>query len=215
MTEADSRSHRIDLDLGDDEDGERSSRWWIVLISLGVIGLLGGVCLCGFALYFFQPVFNHDPSHVNELTQDLIEVDISENWQPGGTIEWNVLWIMMFRGAYYEWKDAHGQLAIVAVDGDVLNQEDVRSHVVRQLQEAGGTGVVIVEQEETREIMVDGEPVRFTFQRGKEVNSDIPVRLVEGVVDGIRGPVLIALRINQSSWDEQQILHMLSTMQPH
>lgn len=213
MTEAESQSHRFELDLAEDE--EHPSRLWMVFASLGALGLLAGVCLCGFGLYFFQPVFNHDPAHVAELTQELISIDLSDDWQPGGTIEWNVLWMMMFRGAYYEWKDAQGQLAIVAVDGQVLDQQDVRSHVVRQLQEAGGTGVVVVEQEESREVLVDGEPVMFVFQQGKDVNSEILVRLVEGVVNGSRGPVLIALRINQSAWDEQRILHMLSTLRPH
>ncbi len=212
MAEADNRSHRIELDLG--EDDERPSRFWIVILTVGAVGLLGSVCLCGLALYMFRPVFSHDPEHVTGLTQDLVTIELAEEWQPGGTIEWNVLWIMMFRGAYYEWNDAQGQLAIVAVDGRMLDQEDIRNHVVRQLQEAGGTGAIVVEGEETRDITIDGESVSFVFQQGREVTTDVPIRLVEGVVNSSHGPLLIALRVNQASWDEPQILHMLTSLKP-
>lgn len=212
MAEAESRSHRIELDLG--EDDERPSRLWVVILTLGAMGLLGGVCLCGLGLYLFRPVFSHEPEHVAELTADLVQVELPVGWQPGGTIEWNILWMMMFRGAYYEWEDAQGQLAIVGVDGRVVSQKDVRDHIVRQLQEAGGTGALVVDREETREITVSGIVVPFVFQQGTDVATDLPVRLVEGVVNGSRGPVLIALRINTASWDEQQVLHMLSTLKP-
>jgi hypothetical protein len=212
MAEADNRSHRIELDLGADD--ERPSRFWIVITTLTATGLLMAACVCGFALYLFRPSFSHDPSQVRQLTEDLLSIELSEEWQAGGTIEWNILWIMMFRGAYYEWPDAHGQLAIVAVDGQLLDQEDVRSHVVRQLQEAGGSAAIVVEHEETRDIVLDGRPTSFVFQKGKETTSQVPIRLVEGVVEGPRGPVLIALRIDQSSYDEQQILHMLTSIKP-
>lgn len=212
MADADSRSRKIDLDLG--EDDERPSRFWIVLTTLGVAGLVAGICVCSFGLYLFRPVFSHDPSHVRELTDDLVAIELGDTWQPGGTIEWNVLWLVMFRGAYYEWSEANGQLAIVAVDGRVLDQEDVRKHVVRQLQEAGGTAAIVIEQEKIKDIPIDGQPVPFVFQVGTETTSEVPIRLVEGVVEGPRGPVLIALRMDEALWDEQKILHLLSSIKP-
>jgi hypothetical protein len=212
MAEADNRSHKIDLDLGEKDD--RPSRLWLVIATLAGAGLLGGACVCGFALYLFRPEFDRDPTHVRELTDDLVSIELGEKWQPGGAIEWNVLWLVMFRGAYYEWSEANGQLAIVAVDGRVLDQEDVRRHVVRQLQEAGGTAAIVVERAVTRDILIDGKTVPFVFQEGKEVSSQVPIRLVEGVVDGPRGPVLIALRLDEALYDEQQILHVLSSIDP-
>jgi hypothetical protein len=212
MAEAESRPHRIELDLGEGE--QRPSRLWMVVWTLCGMSLLGAACLCGVGLYFFRPAFSHDPEHVADVTRELVQIELAEKWEPGGTIEWNVLWMMMFRGAYYEWKEAQGQLAIVAVDGGVLEQEDVRRHLVRQLQEAGGTVTLAVDREEVKAIMIDGEAVPFLFQQGTESATNLPIRLVEGVVDSSEGPILIALRMNQALWDEQQVLHMLSTLKP-
>ena len=73
----------------------------------------------------------------------------------------------------------------------------------------------MIESREVREIMMGKEPVKFEFAVARDLSTDKRYRLVEGVVGGTTGDVLIMVKIDDEYWDayEEAVLSMLQSIQ--
>ncbi len=61
--------------------------------------------------------------------------------------------------------------------------------------------------------MIQNKPVQFRFEKGRAATNDKPYYIVDGVVHGKTGEVLIGIRLEADAWDESQMMGMLESIQ--
>ncbi|MCA9053542.1 MAG: hypothetical protein KDA75_06880 [Planctomycetaceae bacterium] len=183
------------------------SRLATVLSTLLTLLLLALCGLCGIGLYYFRPQVDDDLVRVNVVKAEMLSLNVPDEFEPRGTIEWDFFWLVLMRGVYYELPAGDGMLMLLQVDSRLMDETDVREHVERTLQEKGGGGLpltIISSQDRTE--MINGQPVVFRERVGESPSDKSRYRLIEGVVDGNAGKVLIAFRIAEDVWEERQEL---------
>jgi hypothetical protein len=183
--------------------GTFRSKLATIVGTLLTVLLLGTCALCGAGLYFFQPDVSEEPTAVAPLTARMISVDVPAAFEPRGTIEWDFFWLVLMRGTYYQLTGAEGMLMFLEVDSRVMDEPDVREHVERTLREKGGGGppLTIIESRE-EQYYIRGQNVTFLYRVGESPDDHTKHHLVEGVVSGNTGPVLVAFRVAEESWME-------------
>lgn len=202
---------------------ERPSRRWLnrALAALLVGGLVAIGIVGAVAFNRLRPRVVEDAARVVELTGSVLDIDVPEQFRPRGTIEWSVGAVGSVRGAYYDvagagaGAGADGLLMIIAVDSRYSDRSSVRAHVERVLREEGGDTADLVRQEtpRTRNVSIRGEAVPFTFATRKARSSQEEYRLIEGVVEGAAGQVLIAVRFrNGGPLTEEAVVRMLESI---
>lgn len=181
---------------------------------LGSCLLICGLCGAGF--YFFQPDVRDDPQAVDPLMSEMLDVTVPPEFKGRGVIEWNLGFLMSLRGAYYEMPDAEseGMLMFVEVRSFHGNDPDVDAHVRQALREKQG-GVVELKLVDSTEktLQVRGKPVPFKFETRRDPVEDRTYRVIEGVVEGKGGPVLIGLRVGEDGWDDAVAESMIASIQ--
>ena len=175
---------------------------------LGGCLLICGLCAGGF--YFFRPDVRDDPEAVEPLMAGILDIDIPPEFEKRGVIEWNLAFMMSLRGAYYEMPDteSEGELMFVEAVSFWNDEPDVETHIRQALREKAG-GVVeleLVGELEQQTIQVRGEPVIFDFETRRDPVSERTYRVIEGVVDGENGQVLIGLRFHVDDWDNSEAI---------
>lgn len=212
-----SGSSRTSSDAGGQDEAESTTpRWVVILLSALGVTLIAVCGICGGGLYYFSPELANDPEQAVALTDQIATVDIPEPFEPAGIIDWNLAFVMQMRGAYYEIPPDEGLLMLIAVQGPLFRQETLRQHIDRTLRETGGGSTPLVTDETTvREITTAlGDPVPFEFEKAVDPDTNAIYRMVEGVVTGPAGSILIALRVKQEQWNEQSIVEMLRSITP-
>lgn len=184
------------------------SRLAIILGTLLAITLLGLCLTCGIGAYLFRPQVSEDAAQVAPLTAEMLKVDVPEAFDPRGTIEWDLFWLVLMRGSYYELTGDEGMLMFLQVDSRWMGESDIREHVERTLREKGGGGppLTIIEEPTEEVYEIRGRKVTFTYRLGESPADRSRHHLVEGIVDGNTGMVLVAFRITDESWPENEAL---------
>ncbi len=190
---------------------QRSVLGWLATL-FGSLLVLLLILLCtgiGAGLYFFRPVVSDDPNNVPTVTAEILNVTVPEEFVPRGTLQWEFFYLAVMRGAYYELTGEEGVLLFLQVDSQLMSEEDLREHVEQVLREEGGGGPPLtIDPSETEEWQynIRGRNVVFTVRKGQSKIDQSEHRLVEGVVDGNSGKVLVAFRITEESWDDNRPL---------
>lgn len=188
------------------ETGGRS-RLAVVLGTALSLSTVVGCLVCGAGLYVFRPSISEDPDAVAPLAAEMLRVDVPTAFEPRGTIEWDFFWLVLMRGVYYELTGDEGMLMFLQVDSGLMREEDIREHVERTLREKGGGGPPLtITTSEERVYEVRGRKVTFNFRVGESPADRTKHHLVEGIVDGNAGAVLVAFRITDESWAENEPL---------
>jgi hypothetical protein len=180
---------------------------------LGSCLLVCGLCATG--VYFFEPDVRDDPEAVDPLMAEMLDITVPPEFEKRGVIEWNLGFLMSLRGAYYETPGAEsdGMLMFVEVRSFHGNDPDVDAHIRQALREKQG-GVVELELVESKEepLQVRGKPVPFKFETRRDPVEDQTYRVIEGVVEGRGGPVLIGLRVREDAWDDAVAREMIESI---
>ena len=197
----------------------REGPWWATAawsLFLGVGFLIcGGI---GVGMYWFRPTFKEGGAAAEKLTPELLTLNVPPSFQPVGTIEWNVAHLITMRGVYYDvlpsGADTHsGLFMLLEVDSRFGDDVTVRKHIQSVLFEegAGGSPVVIINGRDVEyTVRQDKTPFRITL--GKIPNTENLVCLVQGVVPGKHGDVMIGLRVPKEDWDEEGFIRMLGSI---
>lgn len=200
----------------DAEESRRSAALARLAATMFAGGLIIVCVLCAGSLYWFRPDVVDDPDAAAAVTEQMLEIDIPEGFQPRGVIDWNVAFLVSLRGAYYERAapQSEGTLTFVEVQSLSMDKPEVREHLRSALLEPGEEAVELpVEESETRELTVRGEPVPFTFETRRDPAGDAAYRVIEGVVEGRRGPVLIIVRVAvDDGWDDAAVVNMIESI---
>lgn len=177
--------------------------------------LLFFCCACGSAMWWFRPEISENPDRARQLVTEMVDIQIPDSYQPKGTIEMNVAYIMSVRGAYYERFVGDGLLTLIEVSSRFQAEGDIREHFRQTLIEKGGGGTpLVIDEADSRRIGIEinGELVSFQFDIGRDPPSGRTFHIVEGVFAGKQGEVLLAMRVHEDNWEESSILDMLQTI---
>ena len=201
----------------DPYDPNASVRRRLLLMVAGGLAtvLMLACCICGGAMIYFRPKIEQDPEKAIALTQQMLRgITIPESFEPRGTIELNVFHQLQVSGAYYEMPKVESILALIHVESRWSSQARVRQHIRETLLERGGAEVPLaVQAREVREVQVGPDIIRFEFVTGKDLATDKTYKLVEGLVPGTTGDVLVCFKIDSDAWDEAEVLAMLKSIQ--
>jgi hypothetical protein len=171
--------------------------------------LLGACCICGIGVWWFRPQIHDNPERAKQLTAQIVDIHIPEAFQPRGTIEWDVAFLLKLRGVYYERYVGDGTLTLVEVRGRFTSEESIHRHIRQTLLEegAGGSELTIDRSKTQREIVkISGQEIPFTFDIARDPRTNEVFHLVEGSFEGRHGPVLLSLRIDDAHWKDEVAL---------
>ncbi|MCA9075703.1 MAG: hypothetical protein KDA93_11765 [Planctomycetaceae bacterium] len=194
----------------------KASRVWTFVLAATLSLLVGSCFLCGVFLSSQWPTFEQDPDAAKALTSQLLTIEIPPNFEPQGTIDWNVWLFVHMRGTYYAHAVDDGELSLLEVDSRFINQPDFRQHIIDSLHQNGaGSGFELnVRKTETKEFTVQGHSVRFTFITAEDRTTGESRRLVDGVVTFDDRPILIALWVDEDLWDETMVTRLIESVGP-
>jgi len=177
--------------------------------------LMFACCICGGAMFYFRPRIEQNPEKAKALTTQMLRsIAIPERFKPRGTIELNVFHQLNVSGSYYEIDQVESVLALIHVDSSWNSKARVRQHIRKTLLERGGADEPLLLQESlTKIVQIGTEQVQFEFSTGKDLTTDKTYKLVEGLVNGTTGDVLICFKIDADRWKEEEVLTMLKSIQ--
>jgi hypothetical protein len=202
--------------MNDPNDPSVSVRRRLLLMVAGGMAtvLLFACCVCGGAMFYFRPKIEQNPEKATQLTKQILrEIKIPESFEPQGTIELNVFHQLQVSGAYYEMPKVDSVLALIHVDSRWNSQARVRQHIRKTLLERGGADEPLLIQESvTKKILIGSELVDFEFSTGKDLSTDKSYKLVEGLVKGTTGDVLICFKIDADYWNEKTVYDLLQSI---
>jgi len=187
---------------------------WGMIFSTVFGGILLVLCAaCGIGLYSFRPVVDADPEAARKVQEGALDIQIPMIFDPKGTIDWNVAFLLHMRGAYFEHSKADGEIVLLHADSRFFSSPELVDHVRKTLLDKGGTGVPLKRDEVSfREYIIQNQPVKFRFEKGRSPTNDKPYYVVDGVVQGKTGQVLIGIRLEADAWDETQMMGMLESI---
>ncbi|RLS56554.1 MAG: hypothetical protein DWH91_06355 [Planctomycetota bacterium] len=188
----------------------------LLMIAGGVLTVcLMACCVCSGAMFYFRPRIEQSPEKAIALTKQVFRsITIPSRWEARGTIELNVFHQLNVRGAYYEHPKYESVLALIHVDSRWNSQASVREHIREtMIERGGGDEPMLIQERATREFTVRDSLLRFEFSTAKDLATDKTYRLVEGVVTGTTGDVLICLKIDADAWDEDEVAALLQSIQ--
>lgn len=204
-------------------DSNASVRRRLLLMVAGGMAtvLLLACCLCGGGLFYFRPKIEQNPEKAIALTGMMLrKITIPTNFEPRGTIELNVFHQLQVNGAYYEREKVDSVLALIHVDSSWNSKARVRQHIRETLLERGVANEPLQKIKEANVEVAIGQNqkmVNFEFSTCRDVATEETYKLVEGLVEGISGDVLICYRIDEDYWsdeEEARVLAMLKSIEP-
>jgi hypothetical protein len=204
-------------DAASTADADRSSRktrLMSILATAAFVAVIASCCLCGGTVYYKRPRFISDPDSAVALTGEILPVRVPETFSPRGVIHWDLWMMLKMQGAYYTLDTGEGELSFLEVDSRFIDNAQFRDHILASLREhgAGGGFNLAVRSAETREFDVGGQSVPFQFLAADDRTTGSKRRLVDGIVDGTNGPVLISLWVDEEYWDPQQVEQMITSI---
>lgn len=199
---------------GEQELARKRPAVWSIVAAVAFAVIVSACCLCGGLLYHQWPQFHQDPAAAEAMAREILSIEIPETFAPQGVIEWQVSFLLTMRGAYFSQIVSHGELTLLEVNSRFINQPEFRQHIVDSLRQHGaGSGFdLTVLQTETKSYEINGESVLFQFLTAEDRTTGRGRRIVDGVVPGRNGPVLVSLWVDEEVWDEKQITTMIESI---
>jgi len=175
---------------------------------------VGSCCLCGGLFYYQWPHFESDPEAAATLTRQMLPVRVPESFTPEGTIEWSFWMLLQMRGAYFVLRDGDGELSFLEVDSRFIDNAEFRNHIRQSLREhgAGGGYDLAVRESQTKTYDIAGQSVTFQFLQADDRTTGAQRRLVDGIVEGTNGPVMISLWVDEESWDPEMVERLIESI---
>lgn len=192
----------------------RKARLMSVIATVGFVAVIASCCLCSGTVYYKRPRFISDPDTAVALTREILPVQVPETLSPQGVIRWDLWMMLKMQGAYYTLDTGEGELSFLEVDSRFIDNAQFRNHILTSLREhgAGGGFNLAVRSAETREFEIGGQNVPFQFLAADDRTTGSKRRLVDGIVDGVSGPVLISLWVDEEYWDPQMVEQMIDSI---
>lgn len=185
-----------------------------VIASIVLVAVIASCCLCSGTIYYKRPRFISDRQTALTVTREILPVRVPAGFTAEGAIRWDLWMLLRMQGAYYTLDAGEGELSLLEVDSRFIDNARFRAHILKSLREhgAGGGFDLAVRSVETREFDINGLSVPFNFLAGEDRTTGGKRRLVDGIVDGNNGPVMISLWVDEEYWDPQLVEQMIASI---
>jgi len=193
-----------------------------------VLGSIAGVCLlicCGGAVFMgfkFRDTIkavadatSNDPAVVKQRTQEVVEIEIPEEFKPVATWGMPLGAFSMRQFIYQPPGNPNSVLVIMetnqplAPGQDAKQQREAMQQGMRQGQQMGSIDMQ-EESRETRQFTINGEEVPFEFIKGKA--HGVAAHKIVGIFPGKQGTVMLILMVADSDYDEEKIVNMIKSI---
>ena len=195
-----------------------------------VLGSIAGVCMlacCGGVAFFgfkFKDVIkavadstSKDPAVVKQRTEEIVHIDIPEEFKPVAT--WGVpLGAFSMKQFIYQNASSPNSVLVIMETNQPLQpgqdpkqQREEMLQGMRQSQQMSSMNMDMQEESrETREFTIDGEEVPFEFIKGKA--HGVPARKVVGIFPGRQGTIMLILMVAESDYNDEKIVKMVKSI---
>lgn len=196
-----------------------------VLIILGIVFLVLVLLCCGGGLAVFwagasymKNAVSKDPQVVRQVAAKIIQIDVPEKLKPQFSMDMKVpfsgerIMVMVVYG-----NEASGATVMLASFGKEFagqSEAQMQNQMEQSLRQQGfapeddlGPGKAT-----EREIQVRGKPVKFTFTTAKDPESGKQRIMVNGMVEGETGPVMIMVVADPETLSEEEIVKMIESI---
>jgi hypothetical protein len=195
-----------------------------------ILGSIAGVCLlacCGGVVFMgwkFQNIakdfMTMDPEVVRQRTEEIIHIDIPDDYAPTHAMKIDLMNVKMKQVAYQRKGSAGSMLMIMETTQPPMQgaspkqqREQMRQAMRQQAQQQGQANDEIDEQSsESREFTINGESVPFEFIKGTAAQGGVPTRQVVGIFPGREGTVMLMLMAPESEYNEEEIVKMIESI---
>lgn len=188
---------------------------WVILGALALMSLL---CCCGGPMLLswgVQDRMTVDPIEVGAKADAMLKMDRPEDLTPAFYMD-----MIFMKIAVFAQEDGGEMMCQMAMDPKMAADRDqMRSSMEQQLEEQASQNPdmpkLVVEERETREYQVRGQPVSFDFNTCVAEESQEKYYQVSGVVDTQDGSqaVMILLQVKAENFSEEQIAQMIESIE--
>jgi hypothetical protein len=187
-----------------------------------ILGGVGGfvLLLCcggvGFIFYKAKNLITTDPDTIRERTQSIATIEILPGFKPALSMDFVAMRWVQYQGD----EDENSMLMLMEFGNAMMqgNNPHQREAMLRQMREQqlqqGGHAQQEIEAEETqtREFMIGGRKVPFTFIKGKSEEEGKAVRQVTGSFTTAGGVAMLMLAVPEEKYDEAAVIRMLESI---
>ena len=195
-----------------------------VLLVLGSIaGIVMLLCCGGFAFVGFKfkdefkaiaDATSNDPAVVKQRTQEVIKIDIPDEFTPVMTIGVPFGAFSMKQFIYQNKANPSFMLQIVETNqplqpGQTAQQQ--REEMVQGMRQGQQFSLNMQEESrETREFTINGEEVPFDIIKGK--TNGVPARQILGSFSSRKGTIMLMMTIPESEYNDEKIAGMINSI---
>ena len=188
----------------------------IVLLCAG-----GGmfVLCCGGVIYIASNATNsmaESPEEVIAITQDIVEIEIPEQFVPQDGLDLDMIFMQMKIAAYSS-TEADGMLMLMEMKVSGLTPEEQEPEMRKAMrQQMGnqnfGEKELDLKKTETRTFTIRGRDIDFQFAEAEDPETGVAYRQVSGVFQGKGGTAFLMLQIEEEGYDEDVIVKMIESI---
>ncbi len=209
------QSSSFNADAGAHSAGGRKSGCGMkfFLILLAAVGGLTILCCCGIgiSLYSITPELEENPALVKQNLARMLEIDLPEGYEAKKSFRMNLFSLISMDGVYIENPDS-GVILLMEFSGSLAENKELQDSFKKELGGSDSSEELNIEEKKTREVKIGGKAVPFVFIKGTEKETNRAVRQVQAILPGRKGPILFVMNIGEDSWDEEQVLKMLESI---
>ncbi len=197
---------------------EKSGGGGCVKFALIVGGLsFAGLLVCcgglGWFIWGFIPKFASTPADVAALGQQVMQINIPEEFvgETGMSID---NWLIAMKFANYRHKAGKGALLIGSMQvkfGELSDQQaDFKARASEQSEDEPK---LEIKQTEERQFTIRGKRVTFQFSEADEVGTDKKFRLVTGELEAPGRITILQLTLEEEAYDVDAVVKMIESIQ--
>lgn len=187
----------------------------LLLILGGIGGLLALVCCggIGFVVFKYRNAMSTDPATVRATTSEIATIAIPDGFTP--VMSMNLPWPPM-KMATYQDSSQQGMIVLMEMDASMggADPEQMRIQMQQQLRQQGQPQAdVQVQQSETRQLTVRGQPTEFVFSKGTNTQTNTEFWQVTGTFQSQGGTALLIVMVPADQMTEEEIVEFIESIQ--
>jgi hypothetical protein len=190
--------------------GSGCLKWVLIFGAVGGVGLLVCCGVLGYIGYQFKPIVAQTDPEVRTMVAEIASFAVPEDFHGKVGVKMDNSFMAM-RMCAFEQKEGRGQLQISEMQVKVGDPKDQEAQLKAQMQQQGAAEMktLNIQQSETREVTINGQPAQFTFAEGQDAATSTNYREVKGQFTGKNGIANLHLQVEDEVWDEEAVQKML------
>jgi hypothetical protein len=180
-------------------------------------GALAAVVCCGavgvMGWRFMSQMATSDPAEIRRQSAEMLDMTIPPQYQPMQGMNMGIVRMIMYQTEPAA-DGTRGMLMLMEMGMQNLgvDAEQQKQELRKAAQQQQANQNVQQMKSETREIEIGGEQVPFQFSEATPQGQAKKMYIVNGVVEGKRGPVMVQVMLPEDQYDEAAVVQMLQSI---